>query len=90
MHVLGIGIDLRNHFPFLQIVSHQHHNGLAAKHKVQHGWPVAQVVPQLLAEEVDVNQVLQSWLANHANAQLLPYVAAGPVSCYQVLSMNWI
>lgn len=81
---------LCHHFPFLEVVSHKHHNGLAAEHKVQHGGSTFQLLPQLLAEEVDVDQVLQGGLANHLNAQLLSGPAAGSIGSYEILSIHLI
>lgn len=81
---------LRNHLAFLQIVSHQNHNGLAAEHKVQHGRAVLEMMPQVLAEEVDVDQVLHGRLANHGDIQLLSNAAACTIRCNQILSFHLI
>ena len=76
------------HFALLQVVGHQHHNGLAVEHKVQHSRAELEKISHVPAEEMDVDQMLQCRIANHGDAQLLSDPAAGAICGHQVVTVQ--
>lgn len=48
------------------------------------------MVPQILTEEVYVDQVLHGSLTHHVDAQMLPDPAAGTISCNEVVCLDLV